>query len=162
MWRYFAGGVAALLMVAAGWLLLGGRAASEAPALAAAPRAPAGQADAAGPLPDSVPEATPMSREQRRFRRYDKDRDGSITREEYLASRRKAYARLDANRDGQLSFDEWSAKTVAKFAAADSDRSGAMSAAEFATTAVKRRPRVARADCPKPAPAAAASGDDEG
>ena len=110
------------------------------------------------PLPDTVPEATPKTREEKRFGRYDKDRDGAITREEYLVSRRKAYAKLDVNRDGQLSFDEWAAKTTGKFAAADRDRSGTMTAAEFATTAVKRKP-ARRGACP---PAAAAPREDEG
>ena len=83
-------------------------------------------AGADGSLPDTVPEASDRTREQKRFDRYDKDRNGAVTREEYLASRRKAYARLDLNQDGQLSFDEWAAKTTTKFAAADGDRSGSM------------------------------------
>jgi hypothetical protein len=70
-----------------------------------------------------------------------------VTRDEYLASRRKAWAKLDANGDGRLSFDEWSAKTIAKFAAADKDGSAAMNPAEFATTAVKRSTRP-RPNCP--------------
>jgi Ca2+-binding EF-hand superfamily protein len=101
------------------------------------------------PLPDSVPEASPATREQKRFNRYDKDRDGQVTREEYLAQRRKAFAKLDRNGDGQLSFDEWAIKATTKFAAADRDKSGAMNAAEFATTAVKRKPRPL-ANCPPP------------
>ena len=64
---------------------------------------------------------------------------GELTRDEYLASRRKAYAKLDANGDGRLSFDEWAAKTTTKFATADKGRDGALDAAEFATTAVKRK-----------------------
>ncbi len=147
MWRYALGGVAALLMVAAGWLLFNGKAARE-PLLPPAP----GQslvADAAAP---GVPEASERTREQKRFDRYDKDRDGRIMREEYLASRRKAFARLDANGDGRLSFDEWAAKTTTRFAEADRDRSGALDRAEFATTAPKRRPKPACV-CPPPSPA---------
>ncbi|MFW2853149.1 EF-hand domain-containing protein [Sphingomonas sp. TX0543] len=137
MWRYAVGGVAALLMVAAGWVLFHGDAAREAvlppqPALAALP-----QDDA---LPD-VPEASARTREQKRFDRYDKDRDGKVTREEYLASRRKAFARLDTNGDGKLSFDEWAIKTTTRFGGADRDRSGALDRAEFATTAPKRHPK---------------------
>lgn len=147
MWRYLAGGVAALLMIGAGWLLVGSRAQQEA-GLPSAPRQFAAQArtgDAA--LPDTVPEATAKTREEKRFGRYDKDRNGQVTRDEYLASRRKAWARLDTDGDGRLSFDEWSVKTIAKFAAADKDRSGAMAPAEFATTAVKRSTRP-RPNCP--------------
>ncbi|MGN5374244.1 EF-hand domain-containing protein [Sphingomonas hankookensis] len=99
------------------------------------------------------PAATPRTREQKRFDRYDKDRDGRITRDEYLASRRKAYAKLDTNGDGRLSFDEWAARTTTKFATADKGRDGALDAAEFATTAVKHAPRKRVACPPATAPA---------
>ena len=95
------------------------RQAALAPAVAAAPRAVAASEAQEAELPDQVPEASPRTREQKRFGRYDKDKDGAITRDEYLQSRRKAYAKLDANRDGVLSFDEWATKTTAKFATAD-------------------------------------------
>jgi hypothetical protein len=152
MWRYLAGGVAALAMAGAGVLLFGRPSAPA--ALPAAPAEAAAGQESAAPLPDRVPEASPRTREQKRFGRYDKDKDGAVSREEYLASRRKAYAKLDTNRDGQLSFDEWAAKTSAKFAAADADKSGSMTAAEFATTAVKRKPARRAAPCP-PAPTSA-------
>jgi hypothetical protein len=158
MWRYLAGGAAMLLLVGAGWALFGGRSRSPIPLLAAA-ATPAAQAQAADePLPDTVPEATEKTREQKRFDRYDKDRNGQITREEYLAQRHKAYAKLDTNHDGVLSFDEWAIKAETKFAVADADKSGAMTPAEFVTTAVKRhtrpRPKCRTAD-PAPAPAEA-------
>lgn len=148
MWRYLAGGVAALAMAGAGVLIIG-RPGAPASAL---PPAPAISAQAeeqeSSALPDTVPEASPKTREEKRFNRYDKDRDGAITRDEYLVSRRKAYAKMDVNRDGTLQFDEWAGKTNAKFAGADKDKSGSMSAAEFATTAVKRKAKPARAPCP--------------
>lgn len=147
MWRYLAGGVAALLMVGAGWLLVGSRARTDS-ALPAAPRQAVAQTEEDGAaLPDMPPEATAKTREQKRFGRYDKDRNGQVSREEYLASRRKAYAKLDTNGDGRLTFEEWSAKTLTKFATADKDKSGAMSPTEFATTAVKRSTRP-RPNCP--------------
>lgn len=158
MWRYLVGGLGALLLVGAGVMLFRGTARE--PALPAMPRALV-QQDAtadAEPLP-AAPEASPKTREQKRFNRYDKDRNGAITREEYLASRRKAYAKLDTNGDGRLSFEEWSVKAAQKFAAADADRSGAMNAAEFATTAVKRKPR-AKPKCVCPSPAASTDGED--
>ena len=146
MWRYLAGGVAALLMVTAGWLFLGS--ARTQTVLPPVPeRAVSSEGDAARPLPDAVPEASAKTREEKRFGRYDKDRNGAVAREEYLASRRKAFAKLDGNGDGRLTFDEWAAKTTAKFAGADKDKSGALSASEFATTAVKRTAR-ARCVCP--------------
>jgi hypothetical protein len=151
MWRYVAGGGAGLAAVAAGVMVWSARDATPAQVLPPRPlQAAPGIED---PLPMRVPEASAKTREEKRFGRYDKDRDGQITRDEYLASRRKAYAKLDTNGDGQLSFDEWAAKTTGKFAAADRDKSGAMSAAEFATTAVKRKP-ARTAPCPPPAAAA--------
>jgi len=149
MWRYVAGGISALLLVTAGIIIFKGRANVPPPIAARAATAAPAQAEA---LPDAVPAASDRTREQKRFDRYDKDRNGTVTREEYLAQRRKAYAKLDVNHDGVLSFDEWAVKAETKFADADKDKSGAMNAAEFATTAVKRKVRIG---CPKPAPAQA-------
>ncbi len=162
MWRYLAGGVAALLMVGAVMLFLNKRARSDSvlPALSTA-AALAAQADA--PLPDTVPEASEKTREQKRFDRYDKDRDGKVTREEYLQARRKAFAKLDRNGDGVLQFDEWAVKAETKFAAADGDKSSTLTAVEFATTAVKRK-AARRVKCPERQAAvpAEAKADDEG
>lgn len=146
MWRYLVGGLAVLALTAGGILFFNRNARS----VAALPLAPVAQAQAAGaaPLPDTVPEASEKTREQKRFDRYDKDRDGAVTREEYLAARRKAFAKLDVNHDGMLSFDEWAVKAEGKFAAADADKSGAMTSVEFAKTAVKRKPPRVRRDCP--------------
>ncbi|MDR6116330.1 MULTISPECIES: EF-hand domain-containing protein [unclassified Sphingomonas] len=143
MWRYLAGGLGTLVLMGAGLFLWGSRPDTPSP-LPAASAATAPQTAESDDAP--LPEASARTREQKRFDRYDKDRDGKITREEYLAARRKAYAKLDRDGDGKLSFDEWAVKATTKFATADRDRSGAMNAAEFATTAVKRRP--ARANCP--------------
>jgi hypothetical protein len=159
MWRYLAGGAAILLLAGAGATWFGSRGHPAAPLLAAA--TPAQAATSEGPLPATVPEAGDRTREQKRFDRYDKDRNGQVTREEYLAQRRKAYAKLDTNHDGVLSFDEWAVKAETKFAAADADHSGAMNPTEFATTAVKRntrpRPKCRNTD---PAPAPAEAGED--
>lgn len=151
MRRYLAGVISALLLVGAGVFLFRSNAAPE--PLTAAPRqAVAGSAQANEPLPAPLPEASPKSREQKRFDRLDKDRDGKITQDEYLIARRKAYAKLDVNGDGRLAFDEWAVKAATKFAGADRDKSGVLTAPEFATTAVKRSPR-AKCVCPPPAPA---------
>ena len=80
-------------------------------------------------------EANPADREQKRFSRADKDKNGRIEREEVLAPRRKAFAKLDANGNGSLSFEEWADKSIDKFAAADKDRSGWLTPSEFAATA---------------------------
>ncbi|MFL6754784.1 MAG: histidine kinase, partial [Sphingomicrobium sp.] len=82
-----------------------------------------------------APEASPKNREERRFSRADKNKDGKIESEEIFAPRRKAFAKLDANSNGALSFEEWSAKTIEKFHGADADRTGWLTPAEYATTA---------------------------
>ena len=148
MWRYLVGAGGALALAGAGMLLFSGQATPPRALLPAMPAAVAGEEQA---LPDEVPAASAKTREQRRFGRYDKDKDGAVTRDEYLAARHKAYAKLDANGDGRLSFDEWAIKATTKFATADGDKSGAMNAAEFATTAVKRKV-LALVKCP-PTPA---------
>ncbi|MBX9795660.1 EF-hand domain-containing protein [Sphingomonas sp.] len=148
MWRYLAGAVAALLLAAMGTLWFTSRAQNERPALLAAAPAPGAPA-AQEPLPDTVPEADPKTREQRRFGRYDKDEDGRITRAELLTPRRKAFAKLDTNGDGVLSFDEWVVRTTKRFDGADANRDGSLTPAEFATTAPKRR-ATPRCACPPP------------
>ncbi|PZO75516.1 MAG: histidine kinase [Sphingomonas hengshuiensis] len=151
MWRFLAGVGSALALVAAGLFLFRSDAAIE--RLPPPPVATAAAGQGADADPGDPPAATPRTREQKRFDRYDKDRDGRITRDEYLASRRKAYAKLDTNGDGRLSFDEWAARTTTKFATADKGRDGALDAAEFATTAVKHAPRKRVACPPATAPA---------
>jgi hypothetical protein len=152
MIRFLAGVAAALLLVTAGLVWWNSRAADR--HLPAAPPA-AGPSIYGTEAGDTPLAASDESREQRRFARYDKDEDGKVTREEYLAARRKAYAKLDANHDGRLDFDEWAAKAIGKFASADHDRSTTLDRVEFATTAVKRR-----ANLPAPCPPSAARDDD--
>jgi hypothetical protein len=84
-----------------------------------------------------APEATAKSREEKRFNRVDKDKDGRIVVEELLQPRRKAFAKLDTNGDGRLSFEEWAVRTIDKFQDADADRNAQLSRAEYATTAPK-------------------------
>jgi len=152
MWRYFVGAAGALLLAAAGLFFFRGSAEPET-AAALPPPMPVETAEAEPPpLPKAAPRADDRTREQKRFDRYDRDRDESITREEYLRNRHRAYARLDTNGDGRLSFDEWAVRTTNKFEGADADRSGALSRAEFATTRVVRRPRASPTPCRCPAP----------
>ncbi|MGV3768397.1 MAG: EF-hand domain-containing protein [Sphingobium phenoxybenzoativorans] len=147
MSRILAGGMAGLLMVAAGLFWWQGRAAVEqesAPPVAAYKAAPdtipVGDPNAIGealPMPAS---ATPESREERRFHRYDRDRDGIITRNEMMASRVKAFRQLDTDHNNLLSFEEWAVATGERFAAADGDGNGRVTPAEFAKTAPKPKP----------------------
>ena len=124
-------------------------------AAAAATAAPADGETLRAPESD----VTPADREAKRFARYDKDKDGTVTRDEYFASRRKAFAKLDKDGDGKLSFDEYSAKVLVKFAAADADGNGKLAPQEFATTAVKRR-LTTHTNC-APAPVLAAREEPE-
>lgn len=148
MWRYFVGAGAALLLAVAAMFLFRGTAAQN-PLVPPVPAAAAEAPDEA--LPNEAPSASAKTREQKRFDRYDKDRNDAITREEYLLSRRKAFAKLDTNGDGKLGFDEWALKTTSKFAGADKDKSGALTRTEFLTTAVKRSAAKPKCACPKPA-----------
>ena len=135
MARFLAGAAACFLLLTGAFLFWQSRAA-QAPLLPEAPppRIATPSLVARSPLP-AAPEATPKSREEKRFSRADKDKNGRIEREELLAARRKAFAKLDKNGNGSLSFDEWAVKTIDKFAAADRDRSGWLDAREYATTA---------------------------
>jgi hypothetical protein len=89
--------------------------------------------------PAVPPSADSRTKEQKRFDRADKDKNGAVALEELFQPRRKAFARLDTNGDGRLSFEEWAVRTSKKFSEADRDRNGALTRAEFATTAPRRR-----------------------
>lgn len=135
MARFLAGAAACFLLLTGAFLFWQSRAA-QTPLLPEAPPARmAGPALIAQNSLPSPPEATPKGREEKRFSRADKDKNGRIEREELLASRRKAFAKLDKNGNGTLSFDEWAVKTIDKFGGADKDKSGWLSAGEYATTA---------------------------
>ena len=99
-------------------------------------------ADLTGPAP---PQATELTREQRRFFRYDRNRDLKITRNEMLSTRTKAFRKLDRDGNNLLTFEEWAVTTVDKFEGADADGDRTLTQAEFATTAPKRKkkPRCA-------------------
>ena len=78
--------------------------------------------------PLEAPEASAKSREEKRFSRADKNKDGKIEAEELLEPRRKAFAKLDINGNGTLSFEEWAVTTIDKFKGADKDRNGWLTA----------------------------------
>ncbi len=143
MTRFLAGAIASFLMLTGAFLLWQGRA-EQGPALPAAPPPRATSIFAtAKPAPLEAPEASPKSREEKRFSRADKDKDGKIAKEELLGPRREAYAKLDVSGNGTLSFEEWAVTTLDKFGGADKDRSGTLTAAEYATTAPKRKVKPA-------------------
>lgn len=137
MWRYFAGGIAALLMAGAGVFLFQSRATPE-PLVPAPKPAQSEAVEQGAPAVTEAPRAD-RSREEKRFDRNDKDKNGTVTLAELQQPRRKAFAKLDSNGDGKLSFEEWTVRTSTKFAEADKDKSGGLNRAEFATTAPKRK-----------------------
>ena len=92
--------------------------------------------DMRGPAP---PEATELTREQRRFFRYDRNRDLTITRQEMLSTRTNAFRKLDTDGNNLLTFEEWAATTADRFAGMDGNSDGKLNAAEFATSAPKPR-----------------------
>lgn len=146
MARLFATLIAGLSLVAAGLFWWHGRSVGDGAAVTArpAPRAllasslPIADDNAMGEAPP--PEATPRTREQRRFDRYDSDRDNMLTRNELLAPRVKDFKKLDTDGNNLLSFDEWAVRTEQKFDGADADHDGKLTRAEFATTAPPPKP----------------------
>ena len=158
MLRFFAGVAACFLFMTGAFLIWQSRAESG-PQLPGAPKARAYNASmlSSGASPLKAPEASPKSREERRFSRADKNKDGKIESEEIFGARRKAFAKLDLNGNGALSFEEWAAKTIGKFQGADSNHDGILTAAEYATTAP---PPPKHKMCSCSAPASYASNDD--
>jgi len=131
----FLAGVAACFLLLTGAFLIWQSHAEKAPGLPPAPTPRSASPSMLATQPLEAPEASAKSREEKRFSRADKDKNGRIEREELFAPRRKAFAKLDANGNGTLSFDEWAVKTVEKFGGADKDRSSWLTPAEYATTA---------------------------
>ncbi len=148
--RFLAGGAAGLLLMSGGFFLWQGYGAVPDPAVEALPPPPAaipvGSGDAVGTPPPEPPRAREETREEKRFQRYDRDRDGTVTRVEMMSTRTNAFKRLDTDGNNLLSFEEWAVATGERFAGADRDRSGGLNAAEFATTAPRRQAR-ARCRC---------------
>jgi hypothetical protein len=143
--RILIGALAALLLVAAGVFWWQGRAATERgappPDIALASAAPSDAlptADGSGLQGAAPPEADEMTREQRRFDRVDRNRDGIVTRYEILAMRAAAFRALDTDHNNLLSFEEWAVRTSNRFKAADKDGDQRLTRAEFATTRPKR------------------------
>ncbi|WP_435417549.1 hypothetical protein WAB17_11830 [Parerythrobacter aurantius] len=105
------------------------------------------EADIAGLVGPAPPEATELTREQRRFFRYDRDRNLSISRREMLSTRTDAFRKLDRDGNNLLTFEEWAVATVDKFESADRDLDNELTPAEFARTAPKRTAKKAGCSC---------------
>lgn len=90
--------------------------------------------DMIGPAP---PEVTELSREEKAFFRYDRNRDRVITRNEMLSTRTAGFRKLDKDGNNLLTFEEWAVSTVERFERADKDGDGKLTMREFATIAPK-------------------------
>ena len=144
--RILVGALGTLLLVASGLFWWQGRAADHTPsapthlALEAASSSDAVElpdSDAGDAVGPSLPEASEQSREQKRFDRVDKNRDGRVTRIEMLAPRIKDFRKLDVDGNNLLTFDEWSVATDNRFKGADKNGDGWLDRAEFAATKQK-------------------------
>ena len=137
MTRFLAGALACFLMVTGAFLIWQ----SHAEKSSSLPSAPAPRSARPMMLQDSqddeldAPEASPKNREEKRFSRADKNKNGRIEAAELLEPRQKAFGKLDLDHNGSLSFREWAVKTYDKIKGADKDRNGWLSPAEYATTA---------------------------
>jgi hypothetical protein len=155
MGRFLAGSIAALMLVSAGLFWWQGHAGADRAPLIAKPLAAiqgdelpgAGDPGAIGKAPPAPPQADNRTREQKRFDRYDRNRDGTILRNEMMASRTAAFRKLDKDGNNLLSFEEWAVKTSDRFAEADGNKDGKLVPAEFAATAPKRKASVKPAAC---------------
>jgi hypothetical protein len=143
--RFALGAIVAVLLLGLGLFWLQGRAEVErgAPPPAALAAQPTGLplADVSGLRGPALPTADDLSKEQRRFFRYDRNRDLRITRDEMLSSRTEGFRDLDKDGNNLLTFEEWAVTTVDRFAGADRNRDGELNQAEFATTAPKPAPK---------------------
>lgn len=151
--RIFLGALGALLLVSAGVFWWEGRAEVEPRGsvmptarplgedIAAVDPVDANLGDAEGP---ELPRATEQTREQRRFDRLDRDRDGRITRNEMLSPRVKDFRKLDLDGNNLLSFEEWAVATSNKFKKADANGNGALDRTEYATTKIVARKPACR------------------
>lgn len=145
--RTLLGALAALLMAAAGLFWWQGRAATDIgdapPQLAVAPGDTLPGESGEGMRGAAPPEVNEATKEQRRFDRLDRNRDGKITRTEALMPRVAMFRKLDTDGNNLLSFEEWSVKTSNRFKGADRNGDGVLDRTEFATTRPKPKQQPA-------------------
>lgn len=165
--RVIVGALASLLLVAAGVFWWQGRAEVERgappPDISAS-----GAGDGSILLPSADPDhgrgaglpgaaKSKETEEQKRFNRYDRNRDGKISRNEMLSTRVKAFQKLDTNHDNLLSFEEWAVKTSDRFRDIDRNGDGIITREEFDAWTAAHPKKPKKPGCAKddPAPAKA-------
>jgi hypothetical protein len=155
--RFLAGAAACFLLLTGAFLIWQSHA-GPASGLPAAPVARAASlfGDA---QPLQAPEASAKTREEKRFARYDKNKDGKVQADEYLAARKRNFDKLDLDHNGALGFQEYAAKGIEKFNGAGG-RKGWLTPAEFVATAPP--PPKHKLGCSCRAPAAEVAGADDG
>ncbi len=150
--RTVLGAVGALLLAAAGLFWWQGHAAIESaapppPTQAEIPNESDLEAipteDGTGLMGGDLPEANEATREERRFNRFDRNRDNLITRSEALQPRVAMFRKLDKDGNNLLSFEEWAVATSNRFKSGDANGDGSLTRAEFATTKPKQARRPA-------------------
>ena len=161
MWRFLAGAAACFLLLTGAFLFWQSHAAE--PAKFPAAPSPHGLSSFFGGSgqPLEAPEASAKTREEKRFSRYDKNKDGKVEADEYLAARRRNFDKLDVDHNGALSFQEYAAKGIEKFNAAGG-RKGWLSPAEFVATAPPQAKRKAACSCRARAPEVAQADESDG
>lgn len=97
---------------------------------------------------------SPAEREaslKRWFARMDADRNGQLTRREFIEARQRLrggparrFERLDANRDGAISFNELLDRRAGQMQALDRDKDGRVSRSEFLERGSRNGTRYAR------------------
>ena len=170
--RIVIGALAALLLASSGVFWWQGRAqlARGVPppdlSASAAPDAPidlpeAGAHGRGAALPSAGGHAKPKeSPEERRFNRYDRNRNGEITRTEMMSTRVKAFQKLDTNHDNLLSFEEWAVKTSDRFTEMDANHDGVVTRAEMEAWQAAHQKKPRKTGCVSAR--AADPGSDEG
>ena len=155
MLRFLAGAAACFLLLTGAFLVWQ----SHAERASGLPAAPAARASLFGSQESlQAPEASAKTREEKRFARYDKNKDAKVEADEYLAARRRNFDKLDLDHNGALAFQEYAAKGIEKFNAAGG-RKGWLSPAEFVATAPPPAKHKTACSC-SPRASEVASADD--
>ncbi|MES2326857.1 MAG: histidine kinase [Pseudomonadota bacterium] len=145
MLRFLAGAAACFILLTGAFLIWQSRA-EHSTGFSAAQGAPGAGGSLFGGTPLRAPEASEKTREEKRFSRYDKNKDGKVQADEYLAARHRNFDKLDLDHNGALSFQEYAAKGIEKFNDAGG-RKGWLTAAEFVATAPPQAKRKSTCSC---------------